>query len=574
MTTPMEGFKAYRVFSDFFAGGSQAEWVTSENLVVTDEELTDEYWRKEEEFLKGVAGCGSLGKSWRAEQIRKCENIRKVQLAVAPLITPLRQGLPKLGCIIHPVAEARLIVSGDGLACTVVKHPVAGAAEFPGAWIFQRIVPYGSSCAEAVHVYAWAEEAPLSEVFEELAEPISADLEPDQWGNPTTSNLLPRAGEDARTWARRVAVPPGAVKKIVDRLARYEDPALALAVPHAATAPEPRFLVEGLFPLAAVSLVAAMSGVGKSTLGHELAHVASARVEPGKEKFFLGQSVRNRFQAAYITVEEGEDMFVLRRDRLETAWPGADVSYFNSSPTELEATLGLLRRHVATAGGSDPGVLIIDSVRGHINGDDTKTHVVTEFYRPLIAFARDTGWAVILLHHTTKQTPRSLAVFRASVSGSEAHIGYPRVSYGVIDRGGRMKEFGPIKYNIPEEFMAIQIGESRLFKENARTMTLDPVSSDDNGALKASGGHVERVASAIAGLNRCKRIVRLSGKDGLWEQRLPSLTGMGRGFIQQVSKSLIETNQVINDPEAGLLINDPEVRAAAADTLQRDGEPI
>lgn len=214
----MTQLKAYRVISDFLAIGAG---VCSEDGLITDEELTHEYWIEWANFIGRSCPGEELGKAWREQKIAQHRVARDVQEAAADVFRPLRAGLPKLGCVIHPTEGVYLIVEGE-LRVENVKVR-SGLEEFQGAWLFQRLVPYGSSADKVVHVFAWAEEAPLADVFEQVSEAPPLNLEPDLWGERATHSLLPRATEEMEEWARRVAVPSGEVQRLLKRLSGSDD---------------------------------------------------------------------------------------------------------------------------------------------------------------------------------------------------------------------------------------------------------------------------------------------------------------------------------------------------------------
>jgi hypothetical protein len=412
--------------------------------------------------------------------------------------------------------------------------------------------------------FAFVERADPKEICDAL-KTLAPDHELSAWGGARTPQLLRKRDETLEDWLARVAVPGDKIRLVVERLKTFGlDLSMALAYPFAAKE-RPEFLVEGLLPAGELWSLVGPSGAGKSTLAHQLLAALAAPDRDCEAKSFLGFDIPGKFFAALISGEEPDQYFRHRQECYVRQWPGNHIAYYATNRAELTSRLNQLRSYARRFQDGLKGAVVLDNFQVFSDGDDTKSHVADALYGMLRDFARETGLTVLVIHHTTKELIRSFAQFRRAVRGSAVHVDAPRGVLGLLGKGGDLSEFGVIASNMPTEFAALKEGESLLCKRDAGSHTLHPVASDEQTIRKSSGDDIERVAAAIGGRNRLGIAVFKSGNAGLYESRLPALTGLSRSFTHDAIDSLIDSGRVEN-LKTGLILTDtagaPGVAAA------------
>lgn len=369
------------------------------------------------------------------------------------------------------------------------------------------------------------------------------------WGGPATPDRLPRAGEAANEWLARVAIPAVELARMADHwemVGRNAGLYARLSVPDEDA--DFDWLVEGMIAFGRVTLIAGASEAGKSSACHELLSAASGL--PGVNgKTFLGQPIHGRHPAAILFAEEGDSDFEYRHKRHQSQWPGCAVMSFPSDQFSLRETL-------TTLSTLKRGVLAIDPAQALIEGDDTRSNVASDFYNPLVEFARACDWAVIVVHHLIKDPPKTLARMIPSIKGSTVHVDRPRMVIGMIDRGNGMVGVGPIKFNFPAEVAWARRNEERLFRRDPVTYTLVPV--DVSPLLPQRDNAIgELVLAAITSLNKTGTKVRRTGRSGLFEQKHAALSGIARSAIQSAIVGLLENGQVVETADGLRAVIDP-----------------
>ena len=271
-------------------------------------------------------------------------------------------------------------------------------------------------------------------------------------------------------------------------------------------------------------------------------------------KTFLGRDVPGQSIAALLSGEESDWYFAHRQQRLNRSWPGSMIIRPAVTKATFKSELDKLREF-AIQNGFRQGFLVIDNVTNFVEGDDTKGKAASEYQQPVRDFAVETGWAVLSIHHTTKQIPRSFAHFRRAVKGSSVHVDLPRNTYGLLSRGGNLTEFGTILSNMPAEVAWLPEGKSVLCEYDSENCTIEVVRNEDEAHPAPSGEHIELVAAAVGELNRLGRRVHRTGDHSLFALKLPNLAKLTRKFLQQAIEALIDSGRLEVTP-AGLILND------------------
>lgn len=353
----------------------------------------------------------------------------------------------------------------------------------------------------------------------------------------------------------RVAVPAEHVRSIAARLERYNfSLRMALALPPSSTQASPDWAVDGLFPFGDTAMLVAPSGTGKSTLAHHLLAVLSEPVRDGIKKTFLGRDVSGQSICALLSGEESDWYFADRQQRLSRSWPGIMIIRPSVTKATFKSELAELR-DFAKENGLSQGFLVIDNVTNFVDGDDTKSRIASEFQQPVRDFAVETGWAVLALHHTTKEIPRTFAHFRRAVKGSAVHVDLPRNTYGLLSRGGGLTEFGTIASNLPADVAWLAEGQSVLCEYNSENCIIEVIKTEEECEPESTGEHIELVAAAVGELNTLGRKVHRTGEHSLFALKLPDLAKLTRKFLQQAVEALIDCGRLEVTP-AGLVLRD------------------
>jgi len=170
--------------------------------------------------------------------------------------------------------------------------------------------------------------------------------------------------------------------------------------PHsfAKPAPEIPWVVKGLVAQGALTVMAGVGGLGKSSLALALA-AASAQ---GKTTY-AGFEIRKAMRMMYVDAENGfEEMH--RRAHYFRQYTG-----FFEFDGDMEQHLPGLGHHAGH--GNDPAFIVLDSFRAlYPNVEEDNSKSVLPALQDLQRLARFSQCAILLLHHTTK----SGGVFRGS----------------------------------------------------------------------------------------------------------------------------------------------------------------
>lgn len=358
------------------------------------------------------------------------------------------------------------------------------------------------------------------------------------WGGEETPDRLPRPDEQCAEWLQRVAVQSDALNMTFDRLKqvnwRFELFSLFFE-PKAVRDTE--WLVDAIIPFGAVTLVVGSGAAGKSSAMHELLSVTTAKQGPRE---FLGRPVADRCPGALLSGEENEGSLKYRQDRHAKVWNGASVLIFGGSqPKDLAAALDQLEQLPSY------GLLVVDPATTFLDGDETRTQAVSEFYNPLQAFARRKKWAVVVVHHLVKNPPKSLSHILPSVKGSTVHTDRARMVIAMIDRRNGTVEIGPIKHNFPEGAW-LKVEEGQFFRKDPETFRLLPIVA----ALPSSGapdGHsLAAVYKAIVRCNVANISVHRTGGSSLYKLRPAEVEGLSRNIIDAAVLSHLDDGSVIN----------------------------
>lgn len=188
--------------------------------------------------------------------------------------------------------------------------------------------------------------------------------------------------------------------------------------------PPTDWLVEDLLVSSEATVIAADSGVGKSFIMQALSLAVA-----GGEEHFLGLKLQKHGRVLYVDEENSAQLAMQRlaalskgmfgtteipdvvRDNLEYIWY-AGVDLANEPEKLLEEAIDL-----------EPELVILDSLSRTALGVDenSNTDMSALFRRALVPLARDTGAAVVVIHHTPTDNagkPRGATAIKAAADQS------------------------------------------------------------------------------------------------------------------------------------------------------------
>jgi DNA-binding transcriptional ArsR family regulator len=291
---------------------------------------------------------------------------------------------------------------------------------------------------------------------------------------------------------------------------------------------DPEWLWQGLIPLGEVTVLAAKGGTGKSFAMCDLA----ARVSRG-DSMPDGSAGGPAGSVIWITAED--DPSTVLGWRLTAARARKDRIHDLSDPGGIPFTIGgpddcleALREAIAAAG--DVRLVVIDPLSAVSAYSLTSVvRVRREVMRPLRDLARDTGVAVVCVHHLTKAG--DVAGSRAVVDAVRSVLLVTKGDDGlrtvrVVKSNMARDEAPPVRYRI--------IGE---WPDSAVDWLADDPSGDGS---KAGGPAQARILMALANAS--------GPRTG---QQVAATTGIAYGTVRVILSKLARRG-LVTSPERGL----------------------
>ena len=412
------------------------------------------------------------------------------------------------------------------------------------------LVVLSASLCECV-ISAGAEDVDAGSVFDVLAT-RETNQDVGIWGGANTPHLLPQPGEARAAWLERVALPSCKVEALFERWEAVGQnieffKSYGAHDERGTEAEKFEWLVDHRFARRVITSLVGNNQAGKSSIAHEWVAALTGESEK-KARTILGHEIVGRFSVALISGEETPGIIKLRAQKHSTVWGKCRyhaIDGMNHSFDELMMWLEAL---------PVLDLVVFDPVRYFLQGDEDSSNVATSFYERLNQLAQTKNCAVIVVHHLSKGIVRSLGNMLPRVRGSGVHTDRPRLVIGAIHRGGDIVEIGPIKNNLGKIWA--EVNQGTLYRRDpGDSHTLLPI---NDGARTKPGdvpelGPEERVHSAVLRLNRAGKVVRRSGKCGLFEMRLPELDGISRDAVLDAIGALLSSGKLENTGEAGIV---------------------
>ena len=231
------------------------------------------------------------------------------------------------------------------------------------------------------------------------------------------------------------------------------------------------FIVPGLIPRGAVTLLAASGGTGKSSLAHQLCVLASIDYEPGEEApKWLGQRLaieKCKGVCIYFSGEDGPPIINARANIFDPEGRAKRLMFQRTDFGEGATFAQHMKRLHKIPNVS---IIVIDPARKYLTGDENDAGVVSEFFEAIEEFAITKNAAVVVVHHLQKAAnPKSAHDIIDMLRGSQVFVDRPRVVLGMF-RDGAYTVAGLAKNNIPPN-MGMVI-EERVFARDAKNLGL------------------------------------------------------------------------------------------------------
>ena len=231
------------------------------------------------------------------------------------------------------------------------------------------------------------------------------------------------------------------------------------------------FIVPGLIPRGSVTVLAAASGTGKSSLAHHLAVLAATDYEPGEEApRWLGQRLaieKCKGISIYFSGEDGPSIINARASIFDPKGRARRLMFQRTDFGEGVSFVQHLKRLYKIP---EIPIMVIDPARKFLSGDEEDAGAVSEFFDALEEFAFRKGTAILVLQHLQKNAyPKSAREVLDMIRGSQVFIDRARVIIGLY-RDGPYTIAGLAKNNIPPNLG--MINEERVFARDAKRLQL------------------------------------------------------------------------------------------------------
>lgn len=231
------------------------------------------------------------------------------------------------------------------------------------------------------------------------------------------------------------------------------------------------FIVPGLIPRGAVTLIGATGGTGKSSLAHQLCVLSSIDYEPGEEApRWLGQRLAIEKCKGICIYFSGEDGPPIINGRAAIFDPEGRAKRLMFQRNDFGDGVSFAQHLRMLHKIPQVPIMVIDPARKYLTGDEDDAGVVSEFFEAIEEFAIEKNAAVVVVHHLQKNAaPKSAAEVRELLRGSQVFIDRPRVVIGMF-RDGPYTVAGLAKNNIPPNLGMVT--EERVFARDPKNLGL------------------------------------------------------------------------------------------------------
>jgi hypothetical protein len=231
------------------------------------------------------------------------------------------------------------------------------------------------------------------------------------------------------------------------------------------------FIVPGLIPRGAVTLIGATGGTGKSSLAHMLCVLASMDYDIGEEApHWVGQRLAIEKCKGICIYFSGEDGPPIINARAAIFDPRGRAKRLMFQRTDFGEGVSFAQHMRRLHKIPEVPIMVIDPARKYLTGDENDAGVVSEFFEAIEEFAIAKHAAVVIVHHLQKgAAPKSAPEVLDLLRGSQVFIDRPRVVIGMF-RDGPHTVVGLAKNNIPPNLGMVT--EERVFARDAKNLNL------------------------------------------------------------------------------------------------------
>jgi hypothetical protein len=231
------------------------------------------------------------------------------------------------------------------------------------------------------------------------------------------------------------------------------------------------FIVPGLIPRGAVTLIGATGGTGKSSLAHQLCVLASIDYEPGEEApRWLGQRLAIEKCKGICIYFSGEDGPPIINARAAIFDPDGRAKRLMFQRVDFGEDVSFSQHLRMLHKIPNVPIMVIDPARKYLAGDENDAGVVSDFFEAIEEFAIQKSCAVVVVHHLQKNAnPKTAHEVLDLLRGSQVFIDRPRVVIGMF-RDGPYTIAGLAKNNIPPNLGMVT--EERVFARDPKRLGL------------------------------------------------------------------------------------------------------
>lgn len=232
------------------------------------------------------------------------------------------------------------------------------------------------------------------------------------------------------------------------------------------------FVVPGLIPRGAVTLLAAPGGTGKSSVAHMLCVFASMdHGEDDPDPVWLGQTINKdvcKGICVYFSGEDGPAIINARGQLFDPEGKALRLQFHRNEFQDREMSFGDYLLELRKM--PEVSIVVIDPARKYLSGDENDADVVSEFFEAIEEFAITKNCGMIVVHHLQKGAkPQNSREVLDELRGSQVFIDRPRVVMGMC-RDEKHTIVGLAKCNIPPNLGMVT--EERIFTRNPENLQL------------------------------------------------------------------------------------------------------
>jgi hypothetical protein len=308
-------------------------------------------------------------------------------------------------------------------------------------------------------------------------------------------------------------------------------------------------ILNGLIMAAEVTLWVGEGASGKSTIAHQIAAGVSAGVPE-----ILGYEVAETAHVRTgVLLSAEESPHTIRRrihlfaqhglcgDVLPIARPLGGLAEVLRS---IESMPGL-------------GLVVVDPARAWLDGKEDDSEVVSRFLSMVQDFARRTGAAVVVIHHTKRRNlrdaPRTPVEVVSNVRGSQVWMDRPRVVIGMLRKRDGTTEVGVVKSNSAH---SVPIHTARLRFDPASELHHRIGDAEDAARRRdnaTGGGDAATIATCARRVVAEGGMLRKSGERGPFALKPPELGGWSRKRMDDAIRAALGCGLLADDKVRGLV---------------------